>query len=336
MPSLKSDKATVLILTIWGLSFLSLFAVNLGSAVQQRIKFVSHIEQRAQLRLIAEAGIKKTIALLRVSQQETSSSNRKWMMHNNPSQLEDISLAEGKFSVLYQIPSSMSFEKSMRYGVIDEAGKINLNTASREELNRLLQYTLSLDQDRAQRLAESVIDWREWGEKHLTGLSAEDASPPLSVEEKNAYYEILEELLLVEGMNASYFKQLRDYVTVYGDGRVNINTAPKPVLWSLGLDDSVAEKILSVRRGHDQEEATPDDFVFSQPYDIVSDLNKFFSLKPPEIKQIEQLNFQGRIKTDSSIYMIESQAQLASSHRSHAQTAVFDLSQNSIIFWREK
>lgn len=53
---------------------------------------------------------------------------------------------------------------------------------------------------------------------------------------------------------------LRDVLTVYGDGRVNINTAPATVLQS--LPDVAPEAVdvwLQVRRGDDGEEGTEDD-----------------------------------------------------------------------------
>ena len=45
--------------------------------------------------------------------------------------------------------------------------------------------------------------------------------------------ESLDELLLVNGMTKDIFERIKDYVTVWGSGMVNINTAGREVLWLL-------------------------------------------------------------------------------------------------------
>ena len=54
----------------------------------------------------------------------------------------------------------------------------------------------------------------------------------------------LDEILLVKGMNKEIYDKLINFVTIYGDGAVNINTASKEVLEALGLADSLVDKIL--------------------------------------------------------------------------------------------
>ena len=67
---------------------------------------------------------------------------------------------------------------------------------------------------------------------------------------KNAPFEIVEELLQVKGMTPDVFDRLSDYVTVYGDGRINVNYAPALVLQSLSeeMDAGLAQLIVDRRQ----------------------------------------------------------------------------------------
>ena len=54
-------------------------------------------------------------------------------------------------------------------------------------------------------------------------------------------------LVLVEGLTKDIFDKFKDYITVYGTGKVNINTAPKEVLLALGLDEGLVGNIINYR-----------------------------------------------------------------------------------------
>ncbi|MHC4529336.1 MAG: type II secretion system minor pseudopilin [Planctomycetota bacterium] len=64
---------------------------------------------------------------------------------------------------------------------------------------------------------------------------------------------------------------LVDIFTVYGNGQMNINTVPKAILAALpGLDDEVANRILTHRAGPDGRLGTDDDNAITAVEDIVS------------------------------------------------------------------
>ena len=100
--------------------------------------------------------------------------------------------------------------------VIDESALINLNLASADVLARLP----GMDKE----LAEAVVN---------SGLR------PFSA---------INEVLLVEDLSKDKFLLFKDFVTVYGMGKVNINTVSKAVLIALGLDEEMANLILRFRR----------------------------------------------------------------------------------------
>jgi len=100
--------------------------------------------------------------------------------------------------------------------IIDESALINLNLASVDVLARLP----GMDKE----LAEAIVN---------SGLR------PFST---------VNEVLLVEDISKDKFLLFKDFVTVYGMGKVNINTVSKAVLIALGLDEEMANLILRFRR----------------------------------------------------------------------------------------
>jgi len=106
--------------------------------------------------------------------------------------------------------------------ITDEDGKINLNTASEEILERLPQINSDI--------AEKIIKMRPFFLK--------------------------EELLLIKGISQKMYYGdpsksqvgLKDLVTTFGDGRININTAPYEVLIALGMSEAEAHVIIEYRK----------------------------------------------------------------------------------------
>ena len=132
---------------------------------------------------------------------------------------------------------------------IDEGALININLAPAEVLKRLP----GLDEDLAKNIIESTR--RQFKRK--------------------------EEVLLVEGITKDIYNKLKDQISVYGAGKININSASSEVLSALGLDDEIVNIIMRYRReyeGADGIKGTEDDGVFTSSAGILSDLNKFYSL----------------------------------------------------------
>jgi general secretion pathway protein K len=66
---------------------------------------------------------------------------------------------------------------------------------------------------------------------------------------KNEPLATVEELLLVKAVTPDVLSRIRDYITVRGDGKVNINSAPKPVIESLSekMDPILTQMIIDRR-----------------------------------------------------------------------------------------
>ncbi|MHC4641137.1 MAG: type II secretion system minor pseudopilin GspK [Planctomycetota bacterium] len=111
-------------------------------------------------------------------------------------------------------------------------------------------------------LVPAIIDWTDSDDNvtHLPFIKFENTG------EESGYYsnletpyrcrngslETTEELLLVKGITQDVFERIRDYITVYGDGKININCASKRVIESLSekMDAALAQIIIDRRKSN--------------------------------------------------------------------------------------
>lgn len=326
----------ILILSLWSLCLLTTFAVILGNGVRQKIILVQRLDERGKLRFIAEAGVKRSVVELNRNADKTYDSLRDaWS--SNISAFKGVSVGDGVFDVCADYRDGETGMAVTRYGVIDEERKININTAGREVLERLFRVVLGFHEIEAQELAASLIDWRDGDSELSIPLgSAEDRdyrNLQYPYEAKDAPFDILEEALLVRGMTREAFEGLRGYISIYGSGRVNINTAPRGVLLALGLTERLAAKILLFRQGEDGVAGTADDNVFEATSKILPRLSQFSSLTDSEAAELSRV-VDYSIVTSSDNFMIRSVARLKNrKNTSEARCVV--RKDGRILYWQE-
>lgn len=174
----------------------------------------------------------------------------------------------------------LSGEKSIAVGdgtcsitVTEESGKLNVNllksktgVLNRTRIDQLLRLIDLLNRRRLDdlhigyTLVPSIVDWTDSDELRTClpfvkneNLGAESdyyvgLEPPYRC--KNNSLDTTEELLLVKGITPQIFERIRDYVTVKGDGKVNINCASKLVLETLSenMDPALAQMLIDRRK----------------------------------------------------------------------------------------
>ena len=143
---------------------------------------------------------------------------------------------------------------------VDARSKLNLNTATGDELRALFAAVGYTPEDAA-RLALAVERWR------TAHLPAFEAAPADSAGERirppRGAFAAVEELRGVPGVSRAAYTSAAPHLTVASDGRINLNTAPVPVLRTLpGIDDEGARALVERRRG------SP----FLSPYEVVEAL----------------------------------------------------------------
>ncbi|RJQ50337.1 MAG: hypothetical protein C4538_00210 [Nitrospiraceae bacterium] len=134
---------------------------------------------------------------------------------------------------------------SFEYIIMDEDGKLNLNTATPEQLRSIFQ-TAGLEIEDVDTIVDSIMDWRDTDDLHLLSGAEDDYYESLErpYSSKDGPFDSPDELLLVKGMKPEIFAGsgsdgeegtggVRQYFTVYGSGAVNMRTAPMEVIEAL-------------------------------------------------------------------------------------------------------
>ena len=265
------SRGSILILAFWALSLLSLFAVYMGQGVRQKLSLMDRLVGRSQLYAIAEAGANRGELELRKPDIDAAIDFLKEPWAQAQSIYKDVKVGEGSFSL----------------NIVDEERKVNINTAGPDVLKRLFKEVSGVDEGTAEDIASAIMDWRN---------------------ADNARFNILDELLLVRGVTATIYNSAKDNLTIYGQGKVNVNTAATVVLMVLGLDKKLVDKVLLFRAGKDGVEGSEDDNVFSGSTNIAPQLSQFTPLSPEELTLLSQFASSGLVSAKSEYFTVFSQA----------------------------
>ncbi len=341
-PRLKYPRGTILIMALWVLGFLSVFAVTIGVHVRQKITLLSRLEKRSALQHLAEAGVRKAKAVFdsrHLGQGLPVSGSHKQAWFNDPVVFRAQRFGPGSFEVGYDVASLGQADDVRQYGLTDEERRVNLNKADRYTLKRLIALAGRIDEERADDLARAIISWREYGETDIVGFYSDAFYENLEFpyELKKKPFEHLEELRLVDGMSPDLFERLFDVVTVYGSGEVNINTTSELVLVALGLTQEAAQQILTIRRGPDGLDATADDYMFMVNQDTNSlTLPAKNALAKDQVGRLHELLKLERVGVSSSFFRIESEGRLSGRAETMTITCVFEGKSGRIFYWKEE
>ncbi len=174
----------VILLSLWGVLFLREAAVQ-GAAS-------GHAASRYRALLACESAVDRVAAYL---QQEDNQSGpgqlQPWA--DNPDDLTQIEVDEKHFAAVLSYDVE---KKELRYGLSDEASRLNLMVATKEQLIQIPGMT--------EEAAEAIIDWRdEDGETSGEGGAENEFYALLkrAYEPKNQEFETLGELLYVKGVD---------------------------------------------------------------------------------------------------------------------------------------
>ncbi|HTB82744.1 MAG TPA: hypothetical protein VK742_03740 [Candidatus Sulfotelmatobacter sp.] len=201
---------------------------------------------------------------------------------------------------------------------------VNINIASPQLIQQVLT-AQGVDPDRISVVSDSVLDW----------IDTDDATRPAGAESdyyqgltppyyaKNAPIDDINELLYIKGVTpkmywntnndpgarhnklglghtlseeADYQFALKDVLTPFGIGKININTADETSLMLIpGMTTDAAESIIKYRAGPDGQEGTDDDTPFQNP-----GMLNAAGIDPRAAQQISQY-----VTTKSSTFEVE-------------------------------
>lgn len=132
----------------------------------------------------------------------------------------------------------------------DPGARLQLNIATEDELQRLLG-ALHVDAGRADRIAQSIMDWRDPDDlRRARGAEASDyESSGSTARPRNGPFASLSDLEGVKDMSPAILERVQPYLTLEGEGRVNLYAAERPVLLALpGMTEEVVATVARVKR----------------------------------------------------------------------------------------
>lgn len=303
-------RGSILIVALWILAILVLLSLGLGYAMSLDERLLSYQRDRLRALWLAKAGYRRAVAELeRPPSAPASGGPPQEGAPPDPWFAEVVSpgipLGEGRYTVSARMRGADGEERPV-YGVLDEDRKINLNTAPRDVLKRLPLVT--------DEMADSILDWLDQNPTSYP-LGAEDfyyRSLDLPYRAKNAPFELLEEVLLVKGVTEDAFRAIRPFITIYTDGRVNVNTAPREVLIALGMSEGLVGKILRFRARSEIPGLTTTDRPFKNLGSAQQELNAAVSTTPQEGAEFTNLVARGLLKVDSQVFRVTAQGVMRS------------------------
>lgn len=175
-------KGTILIITIWVTMILAGLTLVFARSMRVSAYGAAHTVASQQADMILKGGVHF------VSSQVIADAGD--LTEETADAYEAMQIEDGYFWVIRPDPQD---DRTQAYGLVDEAGKLNLNTAGLDMLQRLPGMTTEL--------AASVIDWRD-GDDELTEGGAESEYYLLKASPfpcKNAPLESVDEILLIKG-----------------------------------------------------------------------------------------------------------------------------------------
>ncbi len=248
----SNRRGVALIVVLLMVSMIVALTIQLNRDTRSEVYGAANISDGVRLRYIAESGFYVGEALLLADKNTSDALTEQW------ANTEMIALmSEGFFD-----------NGAFKLAIQDEGGKIAVNKLLngaaynpliRDLLLRLLTgHSFRMEQRKAEELIDALKDWIDTDDE-VTGGGAEGAyyaglTRPYAA--KNAPIDCIEELLMVKGVTRELFYGTRESpglvqcMTVFGDGMININTAPKPVLQALAVEmtDDEADWLDKYRR----------------------------------------------------------------------------------------
>lgn len=260
---------SALIVALWTLLILSLLIASFAFDMHIEAGITSFYRKRLRSQYLARAGVEYAKLVLAQS-------------HKVKEEVQDEEMDEETYIRALHLSRGMGVsglsrelgQGTVNVDILPEQGRRNVNSMADEDWIEMLDQA-GVPQDKWDELVQCFRDWIDEGDEHL--LLGAESDDPFYVQRgykcKNAPVDTVDELLLIKGFSPSLlYGGPSDFVegetlagiapllTVWGDGKVNVNTATTEVLLTIpGLEDFDVEAILQARLGLDGEPGTKDD-----------------------------------------------------------------------------
>lgn len=261
---LRNKRGFALVLTILIISLIVALTLKFNKSMRFELGAASILRDGIATGCIAESGFNCAIAVLSedASNNDYDSLREPWAYSSAVSHKSSFMFEEGRF-VLEILDLSGKIQINQ---LIDKSG--NYNPEQKELLERFFNTEqFGLDREEVDDLIDAIKDWID-PDNEITGFGAENSyyqalEKPYPC--RNAPFLFLEDMLYVRGMTEKLYYGTEEkpgvshYLTVHGDGKININTADPLVLKCLSeeIDDEMVEGIVEYRMDEEMDLNNP-------------------------------------------------------------------------------
>ncbi len=232
----KDRRGVALMLVLWVVVVVGVVAAGVARASRSQMSLVATARSRSVARYAAESGVLVATSTLRESlRAATTPAEQVRAFRQFEEELASVgprALGQGRYQVV----------------AVDLSARVDLNNSSEEVISGLFQHVLG--EREAARLVAALQDWTDEDDQALPEGAEREAyvragSP---FRPTNRPMQRLDELTRVLGFTDSIADILAPYITVRGDGRLNVNSAPLPVLATAPeLGQNGAEMLIASR-----------------------------------------------------------------------------------------
>jgi len=265
----NNQRGIALMAVLWVLVLLIALATEFAFSMKMEVNTTRNYKEDTESYYLSKAGLNLALAeLFKEARFHSIHEQHGWITGNilptqsaskTPGQegLEDEETVQD-FDIVNRTDIELE-NGSITYTIRDENGKISINTASKNTLDKLLQYSGVEDKIIRSTISDSILDWIDSDKNHRLNGAENDyyrtQNPPYFA--KNGKIETIDELLKIRGIteeilygsteenneDGNIYTGIVNHLTVYQIPTVNPNTASEEVL-NILFQPEQANKIL--------------------------------------------------------------------------------------------
>lgn len=236
----NGEQGVALVIVLWTVMLLTVIAGNFVFAMRTETSVVRNAVSAAQAEAMANGAVHRALyetfkPAMDASTWKADGRERQW----------DIGGAKIKVVMM------------------DESGKIDINTSS-DELLRGLLISVGVDAAKAAQLLDAILDWRDEDSLPRPNGAESEAyqAAGLKYEPANAPFEAVEQLQQVLGMTPDIYFRIAPLITVYSkQPGINTLVAPRGVLMAIpNVDPAQVDAYIALRDQYLASGQTPPPF----------------------------------------------------------------------------
>ncbi len=266
---LEHQRGSILIVSMVVLVLISAMAARIVYQTRLELQIQQQANALTGLRAVARGAVHQFAGFLSTHVEETSNGpSLPWWIDQAP--LVPLALPAGEAIIMVGIPDPMIVvevpdeddaeqddkEEVLPVGLFDAEARLNINTATPEQLMAFPGFSNVI--------AEAVVSYRE-SLVESSGVEAGLQSQAQGAESGDAAalsyvaapFRSVHDLLQVEGVTEKILYEsiaeldgaVAEFLTCCSNGRINLNTAPHPVLMGAGFSEEEANVLVAERNG---------------------------------------------------------------------------------------